>query len=216
MAGHAGPAATGSLFSRRESGLFSTHSLQEGPLLPHKSPRDRQPPLHSLPNGQKDTDHCSLSPVPSQKGRWGCPSLPATKNGPAGPSRQRDLTHLPAGRPVSGTPVARMVPRQRTGARARPRPSPLRRVRPRHALCRSEHTRASTGPGPSPVATRTPAVTRVVVFYSVGNRKGEQRRRISRCPKRGGNAKKGRPARVRLRPPFCTTREEVACGRRPF
>lgn len=89
------------------------------------------------------------SPVLGEARRM--PFAPPTKNSPAAPGRHRGFTHfLPAGRPVSGTSAPRLVPRQRPGPPAGPRPTPPQRVWPRHALSPSEHTRASARPDPCP------------------------------------------------------------------
>lgn len=119
--------------------------LQSGRRPPsHPSPPSGPPPIPQIPQ-----ELTAPSPFPSQltKGRKSSP----TKNSPAAPDRHRGFTHfLPAGRPVSGTSAPRLVPRQRPGPPAGPRPTPPQRVWPRHALSPSEHTRASARPDPCP------------------------------------------------------------------
>lgn len=137
--------------------------LQSGRRPPsHPSPPSGPPPIPQIPQ-----ELTAPSPFPSQltKGRKSLFSLPSpvlgearrmpfappTKNSPAAPGRHRGFTHfLPAGRPVSGTSAPRLVPRQRPGPPAGPRPTPPQRVWPRHALSPSEHTRASARPDPCP------------------------------------------------------------------
>lgn len=209
---------------RRPSARLFVLQSEGGPLPPAASKRAPSTPS---PQGA-DTSLAAPSqltkgqrplfrfPPRSREGPAGMPFTPPTKTSPAAPGRRGEFTHLPAGRPISGTPAPRLVPRQRPGPPADPRSSPRRRMRPRHALSRSEHTRSMARPGPGPAATRPAGAARIAGFHSVDNGQGKQRRRISRRPKRGGNAEEGRPARVRLRPPFCTAREEAAWGRRPF
>lgn len=183
------------------------------PAAPHgpSIPRGRPPPPFP-PNRQRRHPRFLLSP--GSGGAAGAASPPHPHEGPPGaPGRPRGFTHLPAGRPVCGTPAPRLVPRQRLGP-PRPASSPLRRVRPLHALP-SERTRAAARPDPSPAAARTARAAGVAVFYLVDNAKGEQRGRIPRAPKRGAHALKGRPARC-PRPPFCAAGEEAAWARRPF
>lgn len=129
----AGP-APGSLFSRQEGGLLPTRRLRAGPLPPHKSPRDWQPLLRSLPCWQKDANPSFLYP-----------------------RRSQGLTYrLPAGRTDSATPTPRLVPRQRPGPPRRPaRRSPPGRARPRHALSLRAHQRLGPPWPRPPTATMT-------------------------------------------------------------
>lgn len=68
--------------------------------------------------------------------------------GPFAPGRHRGSTYLPIGRPGPGTPVPRLVPRQRPGLLRRPASLPVAaRAAPPRSLP-SQHTRASARPDP--------------------------------------------------------------------
>ncbi|XP_033061256.1 translation initiation factor IF-2-like [Trachypithecus francoisi] len=136
----AGPAPS-SLFSRQEGGLLATRHLQTGPLLPHKSPRDNRPATASSAD-KRSRNHLSLSSSPQR-------AAPPTP----GP------THLPAGRPGSGTPA---VPWSRANGRALPadpRASRLGARGPSRAPSPAEHTRASVRHSLGPAGVSYPAMT---------------------------------------------------------
>lgn len=183
--------------------LFSGRKAPSGPAASTPAPRPINPPGPDSRPSAATKRRRSPSPLP--------PPARAAPSRPRSPPPPGPHTSSAGGR-APGL-LASAGPAPTAGPPAGPRPSPRRAAPPRSPR---PGPPALGPPGPQPRGARPRAAKPPLPFYSVRNGKGGQRRRISRGLKHGANAEKGRPARLRLRPPFCATREEAARGRRPF
>lgn len=156
-----------------------------GERPPPPAPRDGQPPA---PASRAHLGAGTLSPRPAAQ--------------PPGP------THFPAGAGLWDS-CASLVPRQRPGPAAGPCASRRRARGPHHASSPPEHTRASAARAAAPPPRRddreAAAPTSPFTLLLREQREWGIEARNPQVPEmQRKTLKKGRPARLRLRPPFCT------------